>query len=88
MDSLDKALFFGIDSQSEEWTKELVQRGSFIMSRLLDIFQRESCEARADYFEKIFVKMNKESVDLVQRLTWEISSAYHKRALQLLDNKN
>ena len=58
------------------------------MNRLLIILQRESCESRADYLEKIYVKINKKSVDLVQRLAWEISAAYHKRALQLLDNKN
>ena len=34
------------------------------MRRLRDIFCEEACETRADYFEKVFVKMNKEAVDL------------------------
>ena len=57
------------------------------MARLRDIFCDEACDVRADYFEKVFFKMNKESVDLVQRLTWYISSAYLKRSLQLSDAK-
>ena len=44
---------------------ELVKRGSAIMARLRDIFCDEACDVRADYFEKVFFKMNKESVDLV-----------------------
>ena len=38
---MDKALFFGIDSQAETWTKELIERGNGFMSRLRLIFTRE-----------------------------------------------
>ena len=53
------------------------------MGRLRLIFSEEACETRADYYEKVFVKMNKESADLAQRLAWYISKAYLKRTLQL-----
>ena len=51
------------------------------MGRLLVIFSGEACETRADYFEKIFVRMNKENAGLVQRIAWYICKACHKRTI-------
>lgn len=51
------------------------------MGRLNIIFSGEPSKTKADYFEKIFVSMNKANVDLVMRLAWNIMKAYHKRCI-------
>lgn len=88
MDCLDKALYFGSESQSASWHESLIKRGNEIMSRLRFIFTDEDSETRAEYFEKVYVKMNKTQVDLGMRLAWYIAKAYHKRSLQLHDQKS
>ena len=59
LENLDKALFFGMSCQTNSWVRELIERGASFMGRLRNIFSEEECETRADYFDKIFVKMNK-----------------------------
>ena len=59
LENMDKALYFGLSSQARNWVEELIERGASFMGRLQNIFCEEECEVRADYFEKIFVKMNK-----------------------------
>jgi len=59
LENLDKALFFGMSCQTNNWVRELIERGASFMGRLRNIFSEEECETRADYFDKIFVKMNK-----------------------------
>lgn len=81
LEHLDKALYFGIDSQEKIWIDDLVQRGAIIMARLRVIFRGETSQTKAQYFEKVYVRMNKQSVDLLCRLSWYISQAYKKHAL-------
>ena len=40
------------------------------MARLETIYSNETSEVKAEYFEKVFVRINKENVDFVQRLAW------------------
>ena len=65
LENMDKALYFGLSSQARNWARELIERGASFMGRLRNIFSEEECEVRADYYEKIFVKMNKQNVDFV-----------------------
>lgn len=51
------------------------------MGRLNLIFGDEPSKTKADYFEKIFVNINKANVDLVMRLAWNIMKAYYKRTI-------
>ena len=51
------------------------------MGRLNLIFGDEPSKTKVDYFEKIFVNINKANVDLVMRLAWNIMKAYYKRTI-------
>ena len=57
------------------------------MGRLNVIFGNERSKNKIDYFEKIYVNMNKENVDLAMRLAWHVMKACHKRCLELNDQK-
>ena len=45
------------------------------MGRLNVIFGNERSKNKIDYFEKIYVNMNKENVDLAMRLAWNVMKA-------------
>ena len=57
------------------------------MSRIRLIFTREDAQTKAAYYESLYVSMNKESVDLIQRLAWYIAKAHHKTCMSLYDEK-
>ena len=65
LENLDKALFLGVNHQPNDWIRELISRASTFTARLRIIFSGESSESKADFYEKIFVKMNKANVDFV-----------------------
>ena len=57
------------------------------MGRLNVIFGNERSKNKIEYFEKIYVNMNKENVDLAMRLAWNVMKACQKRCLELNDQK-
>ena len=43
LESMNKAFFYGLNSQSEEWITGIVKRGINFMDRLTNIYVGESC---------------------------------------------
>ena len=64
-----------------------VSRSDELMKKIKDLLSEETSQAKADYMEKVFCRMNVSNCDLLMRVAWYVSKAYLKQALKLRDEK-
>ena len=82
-----EAIYRGSDTQKHEWTISIIEQGEAWHALLCQILEEQTCEYRADYYEKVFLRCNKYSVCLLFMLAHRLADAYFKFSVKLSEEK-